>query len=88
MAALQRHGVRFCWMTLAPGTPRWPDLRDLPLSQLKIDRSFVQAMAGRCAKATAIVRTIVTMANNLGLDVIAEGVETAEQQQARAPTAV
>ena len=80
MAALQRHGVRFSLDDFGTGYSSLAYLRDLPLSQLKIDRSFVQAMV-HDAKATAIVCTIVTMANNLGLDVIAEGVETAEQQQ-------
>lgn len=69
MAALQRHGVRFSLDDFGTGYSSLAYLRDLPLSQLKIDRSFVQAMV-HDAKATAIVCTIVTMANNLGLGVI------------------
>ncbi len=81
MAALQKHRVRFSLDNFGTGYSSLAYLRDLPLSQLKIDKSFVNNL-GQDNRATAIVRTIVTMANNLGLDVIAEGVETAEQQQA------
>lgn len=81
MTALQKHGVRFSLDDFGTGYSSLAYLRDLPLSQLKIDKSFVNNL-GQDTRATAIVRTIVTMANNLGLDVIAEGVETRQQQQA------
>ncbi len=48
------------------------------IDTLKIDRSFVSAMGDR-GENSEIVRTIVTLARNLGIDVIAEGVETPEQ---------
>ncbi|MFO1211120.1 MAG: EAL domain-containing protein [Paenacidovorax caeni] len=44
----------------------------MPLSQLKIDQSFVHNLSAD-PRAAAIVRTIVTLADSLGLDVIAEG---------------
>ncbi len=50
-------------------------LKDMPLSELKIDRSFVQAMS-RDAGALTIVQTVVQMAHFLGFEVTAEGVET------------
>jgi len=53
-------------------------LQDLPVDTLKVDRSFVSRMdAG--PQQTAVVRAIVTLARNLGMDVIAEGVETDAQ---------
>lgn len=53
-------------------------LRKLPLSRLKIDRSFVQDMLID-ADCAAIVRSLVELAHELRIDVTAEGVETTEQ---------
>ena len=53
-------------------------LRKLPISAIKIDRSFV-SMIDSDRKNDEIVRAIVTLARNLGLKVIAEGVETSAQ---------
>jgi EAL domain-containing protein (putative c-di-GMP-specific phosphodiesterase class I) len=50
----------------------------LPIDGLKIDRSFVSPL-GSDSRSTELVRTIVLMGANLGMDIIAEGVETAEQ---------
>ena len=52
-------------------------LHRFPLNYLKIDRSFVM----RLTTDTAIVRTICTLAQNLGMEVIAEGVENEEQNK-------
>ncbi len=53
-------------------------LHRFPIDRLKIDRSFVSRL-GVDKENSEIVRTIVTLAHNLGVDVIAEGVETKEQ---------
>jgi diguanylate cyclase (GGDEF)-like protein len=53
-------------------------LRQLPVDALKIDKSFVSDMETN-AKARELVRTIVLMGHNLGMDVIAEGIETHDQ---------
>ncbi|HWE40340.1 MAG TPA: EAL domain-containing protein [Isosphaeraceae bacterium] len=51
-------------------------LRDFPVDELKIDRSFVKALTARGSDA-CIVRTIIDLGHNLGLRVVAEGVEDA-----------
>ncbi len=53
-------------------------LKRLPVSSVKVDRSFVNGL-GRDADDSAIVAAVVSMAHALGLQVVAEGVETAEQ---------
>lgn len=50
----------------------------LPFGELKLDTSFVQ-QAGRDIKADAILQSTVTLGRSLGMDVVAEGVETFEQ---------
>jgi diguanylate cyclase (GGDEF)-like protein/PAS domain S-box-containing protein len=56
-------------------------LPTLPVDALKVDRSFVSRMDAAPQQA-AIVKTIVSLAHNLGMDVVAEGVETTAQAQA------
>ncbi len=53
-------------------------LQHLPIQTLKIDRSFIQSMETSVEKL-AIIRAILTLAWNLSMDVVAEGVETANQ---------
>jgi EAL domain-containing protein (putative c-di-GMP-specific phosphodiesterase class I) len=53
-------------------------LHRFPVDTLKIDKSFVDRM-GAHGENTQIVGTIAALANNLGMEVIAEGVETAQQ---------
>lgn len=53
-------------------------LRQLPLNQIKVDRSFVRGVA-ESRRAAALAKTIVQIGHDLGLDVLAEGIETEEQ---------
>ncbi len=78
MEALKRLGVRFSMDDFGTGYSSLSYLKKLPLSQLKIDQSFVRDIIVD-QHDTVIAQTIVGMGHNLGLNVIAEGVETEEQ---------
>jgi EAL domain-containing protein (putative c-di-GMP-specific phosphodiesterase class I) len=78
MNALKDAGVRFSMDDFGTGYSSLSYLTQLPLHQLKIDQSFVHKMHDKPVNAV-IVQTIIGMANNLDIEVIAEGVETAEQ---------
>lgn len=79
--ALRNKGVRIALDNFGAGHASLLQLRQLPFDKLKIDRSFVRRMTTDAESAT-LVRTIISMAKNLGLIVVAEGVETADQVKA------
>lgn len=81
MKALTSLGVRIAVDDFGTGYSSLSVLQHFPIHSIKIDRSFVQDVQ-HDRDATTLVRTIIAMANALGSDVIAEGVETAEQMQA------
>lgn len=70
--ALDDFGAGFC---------NFDYLKRLPLDALKLDRSMVQGIV-ECERDLAVLRAIVTLARVLGLDVVAEGIETEEQRLA------
>ncbi|UAW98304.1 EAL domain-containing protein [Halopseudomonas nanhaiensis] len=79
LAALKQLGVRIAVDDFGTGYSSLAYLRRFPLDKLKIDKSFLAAVpadAGECQ----LVRTVIDLGCNLGLDVLAEGIETSGQR--------
>ena len=78
LCRLEALGIRVSIDDFGTGYSTLGWLKDLTVSQLKIDRAFVIDLA-ESAKDVAITRAIITMAHGLGMTVVAEGVESEEQ---------
>ncbi len=78
---LRGHGIRICIDDFGTGHSALSYVQDLPVDGIKIDRSFVSRLSD-AGTGNHIVRAIVDLAHHTGLDVIAEGVETADQRAA------
>ena len=80
ISGLREIGIRIGIDDFGTGYSSLAYLHRLPLDLLKIDQSFVSSMLS-CSETREIVRTIISLAQNLDLDIVAEGVETEDQQR-------
>lgn len=78
LAALRTKGIRLTIDNFGTGATALIDLKNIGIDMLKIDRAFVQHLPHR-REDSAITSAIINLAHNLGVGVVAGGVETAEQ---------
>lgn len=78
LSELRDIGVRISIDDFGTGYSSLSYLHRFPVTTLKIDRSFINLM-NEDSESFEIIRTIMTLANNLGMDTVAEGVETERQ---------
>ncbi len=78
LESLAALGVRLSLDDFGTGYSPLAYLRDLPVGEIKIDRSFVSAMMSS-SDTELIVESTIALARRLGMDVVAEGIETTEQ---------
>ncbi len=81
LEVLRAHGVRALLDDFGTGYSALSYLHRFPIAGLKIDRSFVAGLDGDSrAESVAVIRAIVALSNSLGIEIIAEGVETLAQR--------
>jgi len=81
LALLRRHGVLAQLDDFGTGFSALSYLHRFPIASLKIDRSFVAGLESEAAnESVAVIRAIVALASSLGIELIAEGVETRHQR--------
>lgn len=78
MEGLSRQGVEFAIDDFGTGYSSLSYISQLPVHELKIDQSFVQSIGGR-RPANGVIEAVVAIANHMGMQVVAEGVETKKQ---------
>ncbi|MGD1699496.1 EAL domain-containing protein [Dapis sp. BLCC M229] len=85
MSQLRARNIQLCIDDFGTGYSSLSYLHRFPMNTLKIDRSFVNRIgivnlvSEGSIEPTEIIRSIITLSHNLGIDVVAEGVETSEQ---------
>ena len=80
LEAIRKLGVRVSVDDFGTGYSSLSYLRTLPIDEIKLDRGFIEHLPGN-EKDVAIVSAIIFMAHKLGLQVVAEGIETQAQAQ-------
>ena len=80
LGTLSDHGIRIALDDFGTGYASLSHLTRFPVDLLKIDRSFIQRI-GASSEAEAITSTVVNLAHCLGLEVVAEGIETTQQAE-------
>jgi EAL domain-containing protein (putative c-di-GMP-specific phosphodiesterase class I) len=78
LLAFKRHGIRLAMDDFGTGYSSLSCLQEYPFDVLKVDRALTENV-GRGRGYSALLHAVMTLADNLGLDVVAEGIEQMEQ---------